>query len=126
MKVFIISMFLACSEFCDFKNEGLDITPEEIPQGESFDFVLVPARPQAEAENAEQTAAGETTPEKKESKGMIVYCMDISGSMNCTVRMPELQGICHHLDTHLNPFLQECWYELRDKKNCLKTGFSDQ
>ena len=89
----IIPSFLVCSEFCDYKNTGLDITPEEVPQGESFDFVLVPARPEAEAENSEQTAQGETTPENKESKGMIVYCMDISGSMSCEVRMPELQGM---------------------------------
>ena len=93
MALFVILICLVCSEFCDYKNEGLDITPEEVPQGESFDFVLVPARPEAESENAEQVATGETTPEKKESKGMVVYCMDISGSMGCTVRMPELQGI---------------------------------
>ena len=83
-------IFPAYSEFCGHKNEGLDITPEEVPQGESFDFVLVPARP--EGENAEQ-ATEEAVPEKKESKGMVVYCMDISGSMGCLVRLPELQGI---------------------------------
>ena len=84
--------FFYFSEFCDYKNEGLDISPEEVPQGESFDFVLIPARPEADSENAEQ-ATGEAIPEKKESKGMVVYCMDISGSMGCTVRLPELQGI---------------------------------
>ncbi|XP_053394854.1 circularly permutated Ras protein 1-like isoform X4 [Mercenaria mercenaria] len=80
-------------EFCEHKNTGLDITPEEIPKGDSFDFVLTPARQETEEGEAEGATKGETTPEKKEeSKGMVVYCMDISGSMSCTVRLPELQA----------------------------------
>ncbi|WAR18290.1 CPAS1-like protein [Mya arenaria] len=80
------------SEFCDHKNENLDISPDEVPRGESFDFVLVPAREEGDSP-AEEAATGETNPEKKaESKGMVVYCMDISGSMSCMVRLPELQA----------------------------------
>ncbi|XP_053377820.1 circularly permutated Ras protein 1-like isoform X2 [Mercenaria mercenaria] len=80
-------------EFCEHKNTGLDITPEEIPKGDSFDFVLTPARQETEEEEAEGATKEETTPEKKEeSKGMVVYCMDISGSMSSTVRLPELQA----------------------------------
>ncbi|XP_052769779.1 circularly permutated Ras protein 1-like [Mya arenaria] len=79
-------------EFCDHMNENLDISPDEVPRGESFDFVLVAARKDGEAP-AEEVATGETTPEKKEeSKGMVVYCMDISGSMSSMVRLPELQA----------------------------------
>ncbi|XP_052769776.1 circularly permutated Ras protein 1-like isoform X2 [Mya arenaria] len=79
-------------EFCDHKNENLDISPDEVPRGESFDFVLVPAREEGDSP-AEEAATGETNPEKKaESKGMVVYCMDISGSMSCMVRLPELQA----------------------------------
>jgi Mg-chelatase subunit ChlD len=59
--------------------------------------VLTPARQESEEAGAEGAAEGETTPEKKEeSKGMVVYCMDISGSMASNVRLPELQGIYHH------------------------------
>ena len=69
----ILQELLICSEFCNHKNQGLDITPEEVPQGDSFDFVLVPARPEADAETTEQEASvKEAVPEKKESKGMIV------------------------------------------------------
>ena len=91
-----LSLQLVCSEFCEHKNEGLDITPEEVPQGDSFDFVLVPARPEIDAESMEQEASGEATPEKKENKGMVVYCMDVSSSMGMHVRLPQLQGIVWH------------------------------
>ena len=88
---------LICSEFCNHKNQGLDITPEEVPQGDSFDFVLVPARPETDAENTEQEASvDQAVPKKKESKGMIVYCMDVSSSMGMTVTLPELQGRYDH------------------------------
>lgn len=81
-------------EFCDTQNKGLDTTPEEVPKGESFDFVLVPAKETKEevVEEAEETAKGEATSEKEESKGIVVYCMDISGSMDTTVRLPDLQA----------------------------------
>ncbi|KAL4238999.1 hypothetical protein ACF0H5_003703 [Mactra antiquata] len=80
-------------EFCGHKNEGIDMSPEEIPKGDSFDFVLTPAREETDEQVEEGASKDETTPEKKEeSKGMVVYCMDISGSMSCNVRLPELQA----------------------------------
>ncbi|KAH3859158.1 circularly permutated Ras protein 1-like [Dreissena polymorpha] len=95
-------------EFCDNKNDNLDISPEEIPKGDSFDFVLSPAR--VEVEGGEEGAKGETTPEKKEeSKGMVVYCMDISGSMSAVVQLPTLQAEwrnardrTQHTDNHVS------------------------
>ena len=55
--------------------------------------MLTPAREETEDVETESVTKGETTPEKKEeSKGMVVYCMDISGSMSASVRLPELQG----------------------------------
>ena len=68
------------------------MSPDEIPQGDSFDFVLVPAREESD-ETEEAMDTGETSPEKKEeSKGIVVYCMDISGSMSTSLRLPDLQG----------------------------------
>ena len=75
--------------------------PEEVPQGDSFDFVLVPARPDAETENTEQEASVEkAVPVKKESKGVVVYCMDVSISMEMIVNLPQLQGTYDHLLFH--------------------------
>ena len=72
--------------------------PEEIPQGDSFDFVLVPAQPEADTENVEQEASvEEAVPVKKENKGMVVYCMDVSISMEMIVNLPQLQDTYDHL-----------------------------
>ncbi|KAL3873143.1 hypothetical protein ACJMK2_036297 [Sinanodonta woodiana] len=76
-------------EFCGHINKDLDITPEEVPKGESFDFVLVPAQSESEQCKAE----GEVTKEKIWNKGgILVYCMDISGSMSATVSLPQIQA----------------------------------
>jgi len=74
------------SEFCNHKNDKLDITPDEIPSGESFDFMLVP--PREETNDGAEEDANENTPE---TKGMVVYCIDISRSMGSVVRLPEIQ-----------------------------------
>ncbi|KAK3592927.1 hypothetical protein CHS0354_011727 [Potamilus streckersoni] len=71
-------------EFCDNLNTDLDITPAEVPNGESFDFILIPEQSRAE---------GEKTNDKLWSKGgILVYCMDISGSMAITVPLPQIQA----------------------------------
>jgi len=50
--------------------------------------MLVPPREETN-DGAEKE---EAAPEKKpEPKGMVVYCIDISGSMNTTVRLPDIQ-----------------------------------
>ena len=98
------------------------MSPEEIPTGESFDFVLVPAKPESEAAESEDAKTGETTPEKKEeSKGMVVYCMDISGSMACTLRLPELQGtIIKHIA--FTTVISTVFIELFTQATILLTG----
>ena len=65
------------SEFCGEVNDNLDISDEELPKEANVDYMLEPA-------NA-ATAEAET-------KGMLLYCIDISGSMSSTVRTPNLQG----------------------------------
>jgi len=52
-------------EYCDFTN-GFQLEPEEMPKGESIDYLL--SHP----------------PEKSELNDIIVFCVDISGSMCCT------------------------------------------
>ncbi|XP_077998423.1 circularly permutated Ras protein 1-like isoform X2 [Glandiceps talaboti] len=66
-------------EFCDFENKDLDVDREEIPKTDQVDFILEPALPpEVLAEAA--------------SKGLIVYCMDVSGSMKCGISVPDLQA----------------------------------
>ncbi|KAI8785193.1 circularly permutated Ras protein 1 [Biomphalaria glabrata] len=77
-------------EFCHHKNTDLDISEEEIPKGEVLDFMLSPAtKTSAESEN---TASDELALKKGTSEGVIVYCMDISSSMEATCHIPESQA----------------------------------
>ena len=65
------------SEFCGAENSDLDLSREEIPKEEIVDYILAP--PDANLE-------------EKQAKGMLVYCVDVSGSMGSTVHIPELQS----------------------------------
>ncbi len=70
------SFIVFCSEFCGAENGDLDLAEEEIPKDSTVDYILAPPDPQL----------GE-----KQAKGMLLYCIDVSGSMGSTVHMPELQ-----------------------------------
>jgi len=52
-------------EYCDFLN-SLQLEPEEMPKGESIDYLV------------------NHPPDKSEFNDIIVFCIDISGSMCCT------------------------------------------
>ncbi|XP_070561239.1 circularly permutated Ras protein 1-like [Ptychodera flava] len=69
-------------EFCKHENKDIDIQKEEIPKTEQVDFVLAPAV----AVESDQTEAPVT------SQGVVVYCMDVSGSMGTTTKIPDLQA----------------------------------
>ena len=65
------------SEFCGAENNDLDVSREEIPKEEIVDYILAPP---------------DASLEEKQAKGMLVYCVDVSGSMGSTVHIPELQS----------------------------------
>lgn len=76
-------------EFCKTENKDVVVEAEEIPHGDSFDFMLEPA-PQPEAEAAEAEAGKD--PKKKATSGITIYCVDISSSMGMCCDMPEFQA----------------------------------
>uniref|UniRef100_A0A0B6ZYY1 Uncharacterized protein n=1 Tax=Arion vulgaris TaxID=1028688 RepID=A0A0B6ZYY1_9EUPU len=60
-------------EFCGHVNSGLNISENEIPKGDSFDFMLSPAT----KSTADNTGEEVVLEKKKEtSLGVTVYCMD--------------------------------------------------
>ncbi|XP_070561238.1 circularly permutated Ras protein 1-like isoform X2 [Ptychodera flava] len=69
-------------EFCEHENKDIDIQKEEIPKTDQVDFVLAPPV----AVESDQTEAPMT------SQGIVVYCMDVSGSMDTTIKVPDLQA----------------------------------
>ena len=68
--------FLFSSDFCDTSNKA-GISIDEVPGKPYLDYLLLPAQ------NKQAKSA---------SKGIVVYCIDVSGSMSCTTQIPELQG----------------------------------
>jgi hypothetical protein len=89
LKMFLLYFnIIYFSEFCEHKNTGLNVSQEEIPKGDSFDFVLIPAEESIENEEKEENAPKT----EDEDKGITVYCMDISGSMSRSLVLPGIQG----------------------------------
>lgn len=75
-------------EFCGCKMTGLNISTDEIPKGDSIDFMLAPA---TKTISQDETAEAQA-PEKKNTPGTIVYCMDISSSMQANCHIPQSQA----------------------------------
>ncbi|XP_041351897.1 circularly permutated Ras protein 1-like [Gigantopelta aegis] len=76
-------------EYCDNENKNIDITQEEIPKDDRFDYMLSP--PDAEAKT-EETGSAEKPAKLDKKPGIIIYCMDISGSMDRRVQVSEMQA----------------------------------
>ena len=70
--------------------------PDEIPKGDSFDFVLIPAEdhmePIEEEDTEGATKGASNVVKEDENNGIIVYCMDVSASMSMEVSLPDIQG----------------------------------
>ena len=68
-----------------------------------MDYVLEPAPP-ADDDAATKYGVAEAKAAVKASTkgGLIIFAIDISGSMDCTVEVPELQG---HLSNISNSFV---------------------
>jgi len=75
-------------EYCDFTNP-IQLEPEEMPKGESIDYLI--SQP----------------PEKSELNDIIVFCIDISGSMCCTsevigdIRVKTNEQLSQSLDQYI-------------------------
>ncbi|XP_065181174.1 circularly permutated Ras protein 1-like [Sycon ciliatum] len=65
-------------EFCNVQNK-VDVAPEEVPTTPSCDYML-----------HSPAAAAATKPSNRD--GLVVYCMDVSGSMCVTTEVKQLQA----------------------------------
>lgn len=76
-------------EFCQKENILQNTKKEEIPTDPIIDYIMSAPAP-VDPDAGQQTEAAES--EKLHmSKGYTIYCIDISGSMNYTAKLPELQ-----------------------------------
>lgn len=76
------------SEFCDKENVLQDVSKEEIPTEDKVDYMLSPPTVVATGDEA---SGEEPKSVKMEDTGYLVYCIDISGSMNVTTELPQIQ-----------------------------------
>ena len=72
------------------------MTDEEKPKVDTVDYVLEPAPPAPPADddaaNKDDVAEAKAAIKTSSKGGLIIFAIDISGSMDCTVEVPELQG----------------------------------
>ncbi|XP_033103947.1 circularly permutated Ras protein 1-like [Anneissia japonica] len=73
-------------EFCSGDNNDLDMDDEEIPKEKSVEFLLAPS-PSLVASGSGKASAVDS------NDGVIIYCIDISTSMQSATKMPDLQGL---------------------------------
>ena len=87
------------SEFCDHSNTFVPITADQVPTTMAVEYELEPAPKIAEEEVEEKPDNSEVDVKAKAAgKGcrnkVIIYMVDVSGSMSSTTEVPALQGVC--------------------------------
>eukprot|EP00054_Salpingoeca_dolichothecata_P012110 m.67239 g.67239 ORF g.67239 m.67239 type:complete len:842 (-) comp19789_c0_seq2:154-2679(-) len=72
-------------EFCSTSN-SVNITDEDIPAGDVVDYLLKPA-PKVKASQVDPSM----------DTSLMVFCIDVSGSMSCTIPVPALMDVWSNL-----------------------------
>ncbi|XP_064603913.1 LOW QUALITY PROTEIN: circularly permutated Ras protein 1-like [Liolophura sinensis] len=99
-------------DFCNHHNKDLSLTEGEIPEGPSFDFMLSPAP----VEN--------TIKDLQSSDGIVVFCIDISGSMDTNAQIPKFQAMWRKMRDGFSPDADKDWTKTR--LECIKEAVTRQ
>ena len=89
---------LCCSEFCGEENHGVELAADAVPSDSVADYLLQPAEPEPQDDEKEEAAPDNEKGKKAESKArsqrsnLVIFAVDISGSMSTTVEVPALQA----------------------------------
>jgi hypothetical protein len=70
-----------CS-ICGDRNKNLEATSDEVPSAPSVDYLLTPVAPSAPPSEAAVSS----------DDGLVIFCLDLSGSMGVTIKVPPLQA----------------------------------
>lgn len=95
------------SEFCGEDNHDIDTTVDEAPKAAVCDYLLEPAEEEKEEGEEEKEGdkvdneaakgkAGAAKPSGRRNN-LVIFAVDVSGSMSATTAVPELQGVHHYL-----------------------------
>lgn len=100
--MFLVGFFLFSSEFCGQENIFSKFSMDSIPQGSSVDYILEHAASNddgKENEECSKTEAGMTKNKTADSEdaskqkgSLVIFAVDVSGSMSATTEVPALQG----------------------------------
>ena len=77
----------------------MDISADAIPPDSVADYLLEPAEPPEEEKEQDKgpdnETEGATRKEGKSQKSsLVIFAVDVSGSMSTTAEVPALQGMC--------------------------------
>ena len=84
------------SEFCGQENTPNHLSLDAVPQGHCADYLLEPATTETDSEVTEgKEGPDNEVKEKVEKKkgSLVIFAVDISGSMCTTTEVPALQGM---------------------------------
>lgn len=86
------------SEFCGEENHDVGMSPEDVPQTSMCDYLLEPAekeeekKPDNEKDDGSKEEAAQAGKKKAARSSLVIFAVDISGSMSSTTTVPDLQG----------------------------------
>ena len=85
------------SEFCGHQNDGIPFTSANVPSSNATEYEVEPPPKTEETEEEkpdnEAAAIGKgTSGSATQRSSLIIFAVDISGSMNITTEVPALQG----------------------------------
>ena len=90
-------LWFSYSQFCGHHNEDIPISPSDAPTKNAVEYELEPA-PKEEEEDEEEKPDNEAVSTGKGVTGgggrrnhLVIFAVDISGSMNITTEVPALQ-----------------------------------
>ena len=72
----------------------MEISADGVPQDSSADYLLEPAETPEEEVADNETSKKTGGMGKKQRSSLVIFAVDVSGSMNATTEVPALQGMC--------------------------------
>ncbi len=81
------------SEFCSEDNHDVDISPEAVPTSSFADYILEPVEVPNDKEKPDNDSATADSAKKPSNRStMVIFAVDVSGSMCTTTEVPALQA----------------------------------
>ena len=83
------------SEFCGQDNTRVELTADAVPEGAVADYLLEPAEVPKKKEAGPEAGPDNEKAEKEKVKHqstLVIFAVDVSGSMSSTTEVPALQG----------------------------------